>query len=191
MIDQKETIEVKSLAQPYLVKRGVDYFEYQLPISVKAVIFLNGQIPLLRNERNEWELPGGKLDLGESPTACVQREVHEELNIDISVGMNVHNWVYTIFRIITFLWSHILRKRSRAQRRTLVMNIKSWRLFLRIGSMASTCPRDIRLPLVGLWSLVCSSKNSVCAPTCMRDVSVCVDEFVDAISLFEDEGADF
>ncbi|QCT40976.1 NUDIX domain-containing protein [Candidatus Saccharibacteria bacterium oral taxon 488] len=162
-----------------------------MPVSVKAVISLNGQIPLLRNERNEWELPGGKLDLGESPTVCVQREVHEELNIDISVGMNVHNWVYTIFRIITFLWSHILRKRSRAQRRTLVMNIKSWRLFLRIGSMASTCPRDIRLPLVGLWSLVCSSKNSVCAPTCMRDVSVCVDEFVDAISLFEDEGADF
>lgn len=97
MIEQKETIEVKSLAQPYLVKRGVDYFEYQLPISVKAVISLNGQIPLLRNERDEWELPGGKLDLGESPTACVQREVHEELNIDISVGMNVHNWVYTIF----------------------------------------------------------------------------------------------
>ena len=27
----------------------------------------------------------------------MQREVHEELNIDISVGMNVHNWVYTIF----------------------------------------------------------------------------------------------
>ena len=77
MIEQKETIEVKSLAQPYLVKRGVDYFEYQLPISVKAVISLNGQIPLLRNERNEWELPGGKLDLGESPTVCVQREVHE------------------------------------------------------------------------------------------------------------------
>lgn len=97
MIDQKETIEVKSLAQPYLVKRGVDYFEYQLPVSVKAVISLNGQIPLLRNERNEWELPGGKLDLEESPTVCVQREVYEELNIDISVGMNVHNWVYTIF----------------------------------------------------------------------------------------------
>ena len=97
MIEQKEAIEVKSLAQPYLVKRGVDYFEYQLPVSVKAVISLNGQIPLLRNERNEWELPGGKLDLGESPTVCVQREVHEELNIDISVGMNVHNWVYTIF----------------------------------------------------------------------------------------------
>ena len=80
-----------------MVKRDIDYFEYQLPISVKAVISLNGQIPLLRNERSEWELPGGKLDLGESPTACVQREVHEELNIDISVGMNVYNWVYTIF----------------------------------------------------------------------------------------------
>lgn len=97
MIEQKEAIEVKSLAQPYLVKRGVDYFEYQLPVSVKAVISLNGQIPLLRNERNEWELPGGKLDLGESPTACVQREVHEELNIDIiswdeCSQLGVHNF---------------------------------------------------------------------------------------------------
>jgi hypothetical protein len=30
------------------------------PVSVKAVIVQNGKV-LLRNERDEWELPGGKL----------------------------------------------------------------------------------------------------------------------------------
>jgi len=154
MIDQKETIEVKSLAQPYLVKQGVDYFEYQLPISVKAVISLNGQIPLLRNERDEWELPGGKLDLGESPTACVQREVHEELNIDISVGVNVHNWVYTIFPYRHVFVVTYFAKAVEGATPHFSHEHKELALVFRMRSMISICPRDIRLPLVGLWSLV-------------------------------------
>jgi len=32
-----------------------------------------GRVLLLRNERDEWELPGGKLDLGEEPPDCLAR----------------------------------------------------------------------------------------------------------------------
>jgi hypothetical protein len=42
---------------PYLVRRASGYVEYQLPISVKLVIDYSGQVPLLKNERDEWELP--------------------------------------------------------------------------------------------------------------------------------------
>jgi len=88
---------VKRMDRPaYLVERNPGYFEYQLPISVKLVIEFGGQIPLLMNERNEWELPGGKLEVGEVPEECVAREVCEELNLTVEVQNIVKTWVYEI-----------------------------------------------------------------------------------------------
>lgn len=37
------------------------------PVSVKGVTVQAGKVLLLENERAEWELPGGKLELGEDP----------------------------------------------------------------------------------------------------------------------------
>lgn len=81
---------------PYLVERSPGYLEYQLPISVKLVIDLGGRVPLLRNERDEWELPGGKLEVGESPESGVCREVGEELGLAITEVEIVDAWVYEI-----------------------------------------------------------------------------------------------
>src|SRR5262249_26039233 len=45
------------------------------PVSVKGLVFWGNRIPLLLNERDEWELPGGRLELDETPEACACREL--------------------------------------------------------------------------------------------------------------------
>ena len=73
-----------------------DNMAHRFPVSVKGVIISEGATVLLRNERDEWELPGGKLELGESPEECVVREIQEELSIRTQVSTILDSWVYTI-----------------------------------------------------------------------------------------------
>ncbi len=57
-----------------------------VPVSVKAVIVDRGRVLLLANDRGEWELPGGRLDPGESETEALLREVAEELGVPARIG---------------------------------------------------------------------------------------------------------
>jgi mutator protein MutT len=85
-----------------------DMFSKRYPVSVKGIIFSNNKIVLLKNERNEWELPGGKLDPNETPEQCLVREIKEELNIDTEIDSLIDVWMYNILNkvdvlIITYL----------------------------------------------------------------------------------------
>jgi 8-oxo-dGTP pyrophosphatase MutT (NUDIX family) len=66
------------------------------PVSIKGVVIRDGLVLLLRNERDEWELPGGKLELGEDPTICVAREISEEVGWQVTTGPILDSWQYHI-----------------------------------------------------------------------------------------------
>ena len=55
-----------------------------------AVIFKNGKVLVAQRSPesslpNKWEFPGGKMEENETPEDCLNREIREELNIDIKV----------------------------------------------------------------------------------------------------------
>jgi ADP-ribose pyrophosphatase YjhB (NUDIX family) len=68
----------------------------RFPVSIKGVVFLGGRVVLLKNERDEWELPGGRLEAGEDPAACVAREIREELAIAVTVETLLDCWLYEV-----------------------------------------------------------------------------------------------
>jgi 8-oxo-dGTP pyrophosphatase MutT (NUDIX family) len=65
-------------------------------VSVKGVVLRRGRVLLLRNERHEWELPGGSLERDETPQECVVREIREESGWSVACGQLLDTWIYRI-----------------------------------------------------------------------------------------------
>ncbi len=63
-----------------------DFFAKRFPVSIKGIFFIDNKVVLLKNERGEWDLPGGKLMRNETFIDCLKREVKEELSIHIEVN---------------------------------------------------------------------------------------------------------
>lgn len=55
-------------------------------ISVKGVVWHGEALLLVLSRRGEWELPGGKLRLGEPLEECLRREFCEEVGVEVAVG---------------------------------------------------------------------------------------------------------
>ena len=77
------------------------------PVSVKGVLLLDGRVVLLKNERNEWELPGGRIDPGESHADTLSREFAEELAVDVGVAELIDSYLFEVVpgryvRIVTY-----------------------------------------------------------------------------------------
>ncbi|MYN02277.1 NUDIX domain-containing protein [Pseudoduganella sp. DS3] len=67
------------------------------PVSVKGVFCApDGRVVLLLNERGEWELPGGRIEAGESAAACLAREVAEELGLLVRVGAPLDSYLFEV-----------------------------------------------------------------------------------------------
>lgn len=72
------------------------YRPHAFPVSIKGVCVQREKVLLLHNERGEWELPGGKLELGEDPPTCLAREISEETGWPVAVGSILDSWQYHI-----------------------------------------------------------------------------------------------
>ena len=68
------------------------------PISIKSVIKDGNRYLLLKNERDEWDFPGGKLENVFSAEQTLKREVLEESNLNIEIK----NLVY--FKIVSIVF---------------------------------------------------------------------------------------
>lgn len=80
-----------------------DHLAHKFPVSIKGIVCCDNKYLLRKNERDEWELLGGKLELHEKPHLCVTREINEESGIDATTVMLLDAWVYRIANSVDVL----------------------------------------------------------------------------------------
>ncbi|BBO86294.1 NUDIX hydrolase [Desulfosarcina ovata subsp. sediminis] len=76
-----------------------------------AILEKNGQIIIAQRKSGDhlsglWEFPGGKIEPGESPEACLARELNEEFNIEVTIGdflgSNVHHYDHISIELMAY-----------------------------------------------------------------------------------------
>ena len=80
----------------------------QYPISIKGVLVDHDRVLLLLNERNEWDLPGGRPDPGEDYRTALKREVQEEAGLTVEIGEALDEYLFEVLpgrfvRIVPFV----------------------------------------------------------------------------------------
>ena len=77
-----------------------------IDVSCALIIDYDGKVFVAQRSANmslpmKWELPGGKVELNESPQQCLIREIKEELSIEIKIldNLSSHTHIYPEFTI--------------------------------------------------------------------------------------------
>ena len=83
----------------------------EVVVVAAAILVENGRVLLARRPPGDrlagrWELPGGKLEPGESPEDCLARELAEERGIEASVGSlfakSTYRYPHATIQLIAF-----------------------------------------------------------------------------------------
>ena len=88
----------------------VEFRQTRRPVDVAVGILIDPEGRFLITSRpngkvyaGHWEFPGGKVELGESIEAALQRELHEELGITISTAQpwktTLHDYAHALVRL--------------------------------------------------------------------------------------------
>jgi 8-oxo-dGTP diphosphatase len=71
--------------------------EQSIKVTIKALICRENMVLLAKDEKGKWEMPGGKLEFGESPEKALTRELNEELSAhNPKVGKLLDVWTFTV-----------------------------------------------------------------------------------------------
>ena len=87
------------LKRTQTIMQGASHCDFRyalLPLSIKGVLLVDGKVVLVKNPRNEWELPGGRADPGETHAQVLIREFNEELSIEVAVSTSVDSYVFEV-----------------------------------------------------------------------------------------------
>ena len=75
-----------------------------------AIIIRDGKVLLTRRKQGEslagfWEFPGGKIEKGETPQECLERELKEELGLNTCAGDLLTECVYHYVYVVKRFWT--------------------------------------------------------------------------------------
>lgn len=59
-------------------------------------MLLKGCVVLVKNSRDEWELPGGRTDADEEHAQTLSREFAEELSLEVAVGQPIDSYLFEV-----------------------------------------------------------------------------------------------
>ena len=66
------------------------------PTSIKGVLLLDGRVLLVKNSRDEWELPGGRGEDGEDHAQTLAREFLEELSVEVVIADSIDSYLFEV-----------------------------------------------------------------------------------------------
>ncbi len=93
----------------------------ETPLLVSCGILQQGDkiLALRRKDGNElggkWEFPGGKIEQGETPERCLERELEEELGLRVTVGEALPPVQYTYPHRAIILYPYVCSSPSTIQ----------------------------------------------------------------------------
>jgi mutator protein MutT len=90
-------MEIPHTIKTFKIVIGDDIMIDIFPVSIKGVIYNKEKhVLLLKNEREEWELPGGRIEVKETPEQTLLREIDEELRIECSIEAILESYLLEV-----------------------------------------------------------------------------------------------